>query len=143
MQTDQLTSEQKKEFIDSFNEIEKNYKDYEKLYKSYLNLLNNKDFKKVIIEGYIKDESVRLVKNSNMFTKKSTPDTIAWSKEQDKLIEDNIKAISYFNDFLQGIELRYERITNDFMSYKETVNKLKQESSLIEDGVSYTKIETE
>lgn len=138
---DNITKEDKLLFIKYFSEVENKFKEYEKFYKSYNNLLNNKDFKRVILEGYLKDEAIRLVSSLDMHIKKSTPETVSWCLEQDKLIQDSIKAINYFEEFINSINLRYERIKSDYEQMKKEVDLYKSELLDIENGISYTKIE--
>lgn len=60
------------------------------------NLVNNKDFKIVVRDGYLKDEAVRLV------LLKADPS--ASSEEMQDSIADGITAIGHFNQYLRTIQ---------------------------------------
>lgn len=114
-----MTQEEKLYYIESFNTIEKQYKDLEVLAKSLDRLLKNKDFKIVITEGYLKNEAVRLCENQQMFIKKSTPQNIEWAKEMDKLVANKLSAISHFRDYLEEITIRFNFKEKEYNEARE------------------------
>ena len=126
-----MTQEEKVEFINQYHEAEKLFKEANSFIKSYENLLKNKDFKTVIMEGYFKNELFRLVESQKMFTKKSTPQTIEWSKEQDKIIQDKLLAISNFKEYLDDIKLKHKLLEKDMndlkKEYEEVITSLNEE----------------
>lgn len=64
--------------------------------QSLTRLLNNRDFKKVILDGYLKEEAIRLV------SVKQAPNV--QSKEAQESILRQIDAIGCFQDYLREVE---------------------------------------
>lgn len=84
-------------------EIEQNIKDAEEFVKAgeaIGRLMVNRDFKRVVLNGYFKDEAVRLVHLKGI--------TNVQSEGAQKYIDDQIKAISLFAQYLDNVASQAE-----------------------------------
>ena len=75
-------------------------------------LQDNADFVKVVIEGYLQDEAIRLVElkaDSNM-----------QSTERQKQIDDAIMGISQFKQHMRFIKQVAEQAASDLKEYEDT-----------------------
>lgn len=105
-------------------EVELNIKEAQKLVdmnKSLERLRNNKDFKKLILENYLKDEAVRLVhlkSDSNMQDEKSQT-----------IIVNDINAIGSFTQFLNTVRFQADMAQNAIAECEQVLDELRSEGA--------------
>ena len=79
--------------------------------ESLTKLFKNKDFKEVILEGYLKEEAVRLV------LLKADPATL--TDEMQAVIDKGINAIGSFNQYLKMVQALGEQAARSLKDYEE------------------------
>lgn len=90
-----------------------------KLKDMALKLASNREFKKLILEGYFKEEAARLVAISADFSMKDYRDEITM----------NIQAISCFKQFMQNIVRTGEMAESELEQSQEVMDELLEEES--------------
>lgn len=103
-------------------EIEKNIKEAQRfieIQESVDRLRSNRDFKKIILEGYFKDEAVRLVHLKS--------DTNMQSDHLQKMITRDLDAIGSLSAYFAAIEQEARRARHAIQAGNEALEELAEE----------------